>query len=63
MTLQTRKSECDQLISTTHTTIKISFFFYTDNHHNNAGGKRESHLKNQSSSQIASPQVEVYTNI
>ncbi len=35
---------------------------YTDKHHNNAGGKRENHMKNQSSSQVAFSQAEVYTN-
>ncbi len=35
----------------------------TSTPHNNAGGKRESYRRNQSSSQVASPQAEVYTNI
>ncbi len=37
------------------------YFKHTDSHHNNTGSKRESHMKNQSSSQVASPQVEVYS--
>ncbi len=50
--------------STKHTATKIWFvpLTYTDNHHNNEGGERENHIKNQSSSQVASPQADVNTD-
>ncbi len=47
-TLQTKNFECRPVNSTMHTATKIFTLTYTDNHHTNAGGKRESHMKNQS---------------
>lgn len=61
-TLQTKTFECKPVNLLTHTATKLCFvpLTYIDNRHYNAGVKTESHIKNESSSQVAFSQSHLH---